>query len=274
MLLRVGATMMLCAIALAALVALVVNLSSPREEYASRAASVAPVENEATAQEKSVYDPGKKLEIDDEPEEKPPAEKLPAEKPPPEEPRQEKSESRPQPPREEPRVSPEPLPAPSGNRPEPPREKATTVQTPRYYQPQRSSTLALTIEKIGLRDVSVVNSSSPQALDNGVVHLPQSPMPWEQREQKNVYLAGHRVGKPGMGSHLVFYNLDKLKKGDRVELKDSLGYAYNYRVSETFVVRPDADWAVQPVRNRDMVTLQTCTLPDEKNRIIVRADRV
>ena len=57
-------------------------------------------------------------------------------------------------------------------------------------------------------------------------------------------------------------------------LRDSLGNPYEYRVSEVFVVRPDADWAVDPVRGRDMLTLQTCTLPDLRNRIIVRADRV
>ena len=57
-------------------------------------------------------------------------------------------------------------------------------------------------------------------------------------------------------------------------LRDSLGNPYEYRVSEVFVVRPDADWAVDPVRGRDMLTLQTCTLPDLQNRIIVRADRV
>ena len=59
-----------------------------------------------------------------------------------------------------------------------------------------------------------------------------------------------------------------------MELRDSLGNAYTYQVSEIFVVRPDADWAIQPVRNRDMVTLQTCTYPDLVNRLIVRADRV
>jgi sortase A len=45
-------------------------------------------------------------------------------------------------------------------------------------------------------------------------------------------------------------------------------------VSEVFVVEPDAEWAVDPVRGRDMVTLQTCTYPDGENRIIVRADRI
>jgi sortase (surface protein transpeptidase) len=45
-------------------------------------------------------------------------------------------------------------------------------------------------------------------------------------------------------------------------------------VGEVFVVEPDAEWAVDPVRGRDMVTLQTCILPDLVNRLIVRADRV
>jgi sortase A len=48
---------------------------------------------------------------------------------------------------------------------------------------------------------------------------------------------------------------------------------YEYRVSEVFVVGPNADWAMQPVRGRDMVTLQTCTFPDLVNRLIFRADR-
>ena len=56
-------------------------------------------------------------------------------------------------------------------------------------------------------------------------------------------------------------------------LEDSLGEHYEYRVSEVFVVEPGADWVVDPVRGRDMVTLQTCTFPDLLNRLIVRADR-
>ncbi len=107
-----------------------------------------------------------------------------------------------------------------------------------------------------------------------MIHLPQTPMPWEERKQKNVYIAGHRLGFPNTGSRLVFYNLDKLSRNDRVILKDRSGTLYEYRVSEVFVVDPNADWAVDPVRDRDMLTLQTCTMPDFENRLIVRADRV
>jgi hypothetical protein len=45
-------------------------------------------------------------------------------------------------------------------------------------------------------------------------------------------------------------------------------------VSEVFVVELDADWVVDPVRGRDMVTLQSCTFPGLLNRLIVRADRI
>ncbi len=189
---------------------------------------------------------------------------------PPEEPPEEPSAAKPDV-RDEaqktPPVAPDDWPEPSG-------EEVAAAEAPRYYAPRRDSSLALTVEAIGLYDVPVTNASSQQALDGGVIHFPQTPMPWDERPQKNVYLAGHRLGWPGTKSRLVFYNLDKLRRGDPIMLRDSLGNPYEYRVSEVFVVRPDADWAVDPVRGRDMLTLQTCTLPDLQNRMIVRADRV
>jgi LPXTG-site transpeptidase (sortase) family protein len=40
---------------------------------------------------------------------------------------------------------------------------------------------------------------------------------------------------------MLFYNLNQLKNGDSVVLKDTSGNTYEYRVSEIFVVEPDAD---------------------------------
>jgi len=157
--------------------------------------------------------------------------------------------------------------------PRPSGDEVAATQVPRYYPQRGDAELTLTVEEIGLYDVPVISSNNEEALDNGVIHVPQTPMPWEEREQKNVYLAGHRLGYPGTGSRLVFYNLDKLSDGATVVLKDRSGAAYEYRVSEVFVVEPNADWAVDPVRGRDMVTLQTCTFPAFENRLIVRADR-
>lgn len=165
------------------------------------------------------------------------------------------------------------LPIVPQNWPRPSGQEVAAAQGPRHWSPDQGADLTLTIEAIGLYDVPVINSNSEEALERGVIHVPQTPMPWDEREQKNVYLAGHRLGYPGTGSRLVFYDLDKLSSGDSVILKDRSGNTYEYQVSEVFVVDPDADWAVDPVRGRDMVTLQTCTMPDFKNRLIVRADR-
>jgi sortase A len=235
MLLRVGLAMMLFAVALAAVVVVVVNLSGSREP-------AAPVERQATEE------PSKEQSS--------------------EEPSQAHSEE----PSQESEVA--TLPIVPQDWPQPSGEEVAATQAPRYYTPPRDSALSLTVDAIGLYDVPVINSNDPAALDQGVIHVPQTPMPWEQRPQKNVYLAGHRLGYPGTGSRLVFYNLNKLTQGDSVVLKDGAGDTYEYRVSEVFVVTPDADWVVDPVRNRDMVTLQTCTMPDFKNRIVVRADRI
>jgi sortase A len=221
MLLRVGIVMLLFAVALATVVAVVVNLSG-------RGESVAP--EQARSEETTVAPARGDREVQE-------------------------------------------LPVVSDDWPGPSREEVAATRGPRRYAPQQNAALTLTVGEIGLYDVPVIDGATEEALEQDVIHLPQTPMPWEEREQKNVYLAGHRLGFPNTGSRLVFYNLDKLSRGDTVILKDSSGTPYEYRVSEVFVVEPDADWVVDPVRGRDMVTLQTCTFPDLLNRLIVRADR-
>lgn len=167
------------------------------------------------------------------------------------------------------------LPVSDTDLPEPSGAEVAAANVPRRYPPQQSAVLTLSIPAIGLYDVPIADSSSSAALDRGVIHLPETPMPWEKREQKNVYLAGHRVGYPGTGSRLVFYNLDKLKTGDAIKLRDRSGRVYEYRVTEAFEVAPDASWAMDSVRDRDIVTLQTCTpIPTYERRLVVRADRL
>ena len=134
--------------------------------------------------------------------------------------------------------------------------------------------MGLTIKALGLYDVPVYDSDSQWALDNGVSHMPETSFPWSRTPQRNVYLAGHKLGWPGTDSHLVFYNLGDLGRGDKVLLKNRQGHKYTYRVTEAFVTDPRDSWVMGQVRGRDMVTLQTCTGPDFKKRLIVRADRV
>jgi sortase A len=88
-----------------------------------------------------------------------------------------------------------------------------------------------------------------------------------------VFIAGHYLGWPGTASHLVFYNLDKLRGGDEVVLEDSGGRIYRYRVSESFEATPYDSWVMGQEVGRDMLTLQTCIPPLYEERLIVRADR-
>jgi sortase A len=145
----------------------------------------------------------------------------------------------------------------------------------RHYELLPGAIMGLTIEAIGIYDAPVFDSDGRWALANGVAHNPQTSLPWSSTPQRNVYLAGHLMGYRGTWSRMIFYNLDKLEKGDKVLLKDRAGRSYRYRVSEVFVVDPTDSWVTGQVRGRDMVTLQTCTpYPTFEKRLIVRADRV
>ena len=135
--------------------------------------------------------------------------------------------------------------------------------------------MGLTIEAMGIYDAPVFDSDGRWALANGVAHNPQTSLPWSPGAQRNVYLAGHRMGYRGTWSRMIFYDLHKLNTGDEVLLKDRAGTFYRYRVSEVFVADPKDVWVMGQVRGRDMVTLQTCTpYPTFEKRLIVRADRV
>jgi sortase A len=135
--------------------------------------------------------------------------------------------------------------------------------------------MGLTIEAIGINDAPVFDSDSKWALANGVAHHPKTSLTWSPTPQKNVYLAGHRMGFRGTWSRMIFYNLDKVDTGDEVLLKDRTGNSYRYRVSEVFITDFTDVWVMGQVRGRDMVTLQTCTpFPTFQKRLIVRADRV
>ena len=119
--------------------------------------------------------------------------------------------------------------------------------------------MGLTINALELRNVPIISSDATQALDQGVIHLPGTSYPWSGTPERNVYLAGHRLGWPGTGSHLVFYRLDELGRGDRITVRDREGGRYDYRVIERFVVRAEESWVTGRVRGRDLLTLQTCT---------------
>jgi sortase A len=153
-------------------------------------------------------------------------------------------------------------------------QRRATTRTRRYDLPP-GAIMSLTINTMDLKNVPVLNSDSTRALDQGVIHLPETSFPWSDTPERNVYLAGHRLGWPGTGSHLVFYQLDELSTGERVTLRDREGRSYRYRVIESFIVGPYDNWVTGRVRGRDLLTLQTCTpIPSFHKRLIVRAERI
>ena len=159
---------------------------------------------------------------------------------------------------------------------EPTPQEIEEANDPRHYGGLvPGAIMALTIEKIGIYDAPVYDSDGYWALANGVAHNPETSLPWSTTPQRNVFLAGHRMGFRGTWSRMIFYNLDKLGAGDRVVLEDRGGRRYEYRVSEVFLAEPTDVWVMGQVRGRDMVTLQTCTpIPTFEQRLVVRADRV
>ena len=158
---------------------------------------------------------------------------------------------------------------------EPTQEELESANAARHYELLPGAIMGLTIRSMDLYNAPVFDSRSRWALANGVAHVPETSLPWSPTPQRNVYLAGHRMGYRGTWSRMIFYNLDKLREGDKVVLKDRQGRSYEYRVSETFLADPDDSWVMGQVRGRDMLTLQTCTpYPTFQKRLIVRADRV
>jgi sortase A len=167
------------------------------------------------------------------------------------------------------------LPVDEYNYPLPTDSQLRAANQPRHYNLPPGAIMSLTINTLELRNVPVFSSASTRALDQGVIHLPGTSYPWSDTLERNVYLAGHRLGWPGTGSHLVFYRLNQLRGGERVTLRSPQGGRYHYRVIESFVVGAEDDWVTGRVRGRDLLTLQTCTpIPTFEKRLIVRAERI
>jgi sortase A len=137
-------------------------------------------------------------------------------------------------------------------------------------------TLTLTIPEMArIEDDTVpyATGTDEQALKaNAAIHLKGSGFPWQ--EEANVYLAGHRLGYPNTDSFLAFWDLNKLEEGDEVFLTDANGTKYTYEVFREVVVAPSDLSVTEPVEGKNVLTLQTCTLPDYSQRLIVQAELV
>lgn len=137
-------------------------------------------------------------------------------------------------------------------------------------------TLRITVPKMERVQNAVIpyaEGDDEEALrSNAAIHLKGTGFPWEN--EANVYVAGHRLGYLNTNSFLAFYDLNELEKGDEIFVTDSTGKQYTYRVFKEFVVDPTDVFITRPIEGKNIVTLQTCTLPDYSQRLIVQAERV
>ncbi|CAN5200102.1 hypothetical protein BH24ACT16_BH24ACT16_10290 [soil metagenome] len=135
-------------------------------------------------------------------------------------------------------------------------------------------TLSLTVPKIGIEGITVFDSTTEEKLKQGVIHVPSTGFPWQQGA--NTYIAGHRIGYPGTASDKIFYDLDKLVEGDEATVTDAAGNEYVYRITgEPEVVGPENVQVMNaPEDGGSILTLQTCTLPDYKDRIVVQGELI
>ncbi len=147
------------------------------------------------------------------------------------------------------------------------------VRGPRVDAPEEKA-LKLTVPALErVREVPVYDAAKggyEDAMHDGTAHVKGTGFPWQKGA--NVYIAGHRVGYPGTKSNLVFWDLDKLEKGDEILLTDADGKTYTYEVFDKFVVDPSAVRVLRPVPGKSVVSLQTCTLPDYSQRLVVQAE--
>ena len=102
------------------------------------------------------------------------------------------------------------------------------------------------------------------------IHLEGTGFPWQ--EEANVYIAGHRLGFPNTESWLTFWDMNKVDVGDEVYITDADGTRYTYKVFKEFTVGPSDTSVTNTEPGKNILTLQTCTLPDYSQRLIIQAE--
>ncbi len=141
-------------------------------------------------------------------------------------------------------------------------------------EPAKNKMLRLTVPKMAEIENDAIptgrGTESQLFRDYAAVRVKYTGFPWQ--EEANIYIAGHRVGFPGTDSDKAFYDLEDLQNGDEVFLTDAMGRKYTYEVYEKKIVEPTDLSVLKPIEGKNVVTLQTCTLPDYSDRVIYRAE--
>jgi sortase A len=171
----------------------------------------------------------------------------------------------------------------SGSNEESPPDEAVAPDAPSSQQKQSAAdkarapddpTLTLTVPSME----RVKNSPIPDTFgddedslrDFAGIHLEGTGFPWQ--EEANVYIAGHRLGYPNTPSFLAFWDIDNVAEGDQIFVEDDNGREYTYEVFQTLEVEPTDLFVTEPIEGKNILTLQSCTLPDYVRRVVVQAE--
>ena len=170
-----------------------------------------------------------------------------------------------------------------GSNEEAPPDEAVAPDAPSSKQEQSAKdranapddpTLTLTVPKMERVKNSPVPSTFGEDEDSlrdfAGIHLDGTGFPWQ--EEANVYIAGHRLGYPNTPSFLAFWDIDNLVEGDQIFVEDANGREYTYEVFQSLEVEPTDLFVTEPLEGKNIITLQTCTLPDYAKRVIVQAE--
>jgi sortase A len=170
-----------------------------------------------------------------------------------------------------------------GGSEETPPDEAVAPDAPEQTQRQSAEeqasapddpTLSLTVpsmERISDAPIPDTLGDDEEALKNFAgIHLQGTGFPWQ--DEANVYIAGHRLGYPNTASFLAFWDIDNVAEGDRIFVSDANGREYTYEVFQTLEVDPTDLFVTEPLEGRNILTLQSCTLPDYERRVVVQAE--
>lgn len=154
------------------------------------------------------------------------------------------------------------------------RDGASKDKAARQRPAPPSKKLMLSIPRLGMKDVRVGDSPDQSYLDReGIMHLSGTGFPYQRKS--NTYMAAHAIGYAGTRVPYAFRNLEDMKKGDRVFVRDASGRKYEYRVYKRMIVDPADYWVTEPVEGKKIISLQTCwPEPSFEKRLIVRAEIV
>ncbi len=136
------------------------------------------------------------------------------------------------------------------------------------------ATMKLSIPKLGLEDVPVPTGDSQVELDReGIIRLDDTGVPW--KKNSNTVVVGHALGYLWTKTTYVFYELDQLEPGDEILVRDQKDEEYTFRVYDRMTVRPEDFWVTNPVPDKTVISLQTCTpIPTFEDRLIIRGELV